>query len=146
MQPSTIGDGIGEPARGMVRAAAKDLPFGSAPAAPPLRFTATAQKETRIKIERLTDASVVRDIHSTLPSLEFRDLRLIGPYFPGEGPLSHADLFPMPDQAIDYSTVELIAFRVLARHVLPRNEVGRIGRYGLLCRIDLFHVTCEKAA
>ena len=44
----------------------------------------------------------------------------------------------MANQALDYSAVKLIAFRVLARHVPPRIEVGRIGRCDLLCRIDLF--------
>jgi hypothetical protein len=42
--------------------------------------------------------------------------------------LRHADLFSMHDKAIDNGAIELIAFRVLTRHVQPRNEVGPIGR------------------
>lgn len=112
----------------MVRAAAKDLPLGSAPAVLTLRPASAPQKKARVQIECFTNASVVSDIYSAFFSLEFRDLRLISSDLLGQGPLRHADLFSMPDKAIDNGAIELIAFRVLAGHVQPRNEVGPIGR------------------
>lgn len=93
-----------------------------------MRPASATQKKARVQIERLTNTSVIGDIYSTFFSFEFRDLRLISSDLLGQGPLRHADLFSMPDKAIDNSAIELIAFRVLTRHVQPRNEVGPIGR------------------
>jgi hypothetical protein len=96
------------------------LPFGFAPAFLPLKLAITAQKQTRIQIKRLTNARVIGDIYAPLSSLEFRDLRLISAHLLRQGPLRHAELFSMPDEAIDNGAVELIAFRVLAGQVQPQ--------------------------
>lgn len=114
------------------------LPLGFGPAVLTLMPAPATQEMARVQIERVTNASVIGDIYSTFLTLKFRDLRLISSDLLGQNPLRHADLLSMPDKAIDNSAIELIAFRVLTGHVQPRNEVGPIGRIGLLCRIDLF--------
>jgi hypothetical protein len=96
------------------------LPFRFAPAFLPLSLAIPAQKQTRVQIERLTNARVIGDIYAPLPSLEFRDLRLISSHLLRQGPLRHAELLSMPDKAIDNGAIELIAFRVLAGHVQPQ--------------------------